>query len=321
MSVLIDHYDGLIVDADGVIYRGTEPVGHAIQALGDAGRRLPWCVVTNNAALPPRAVAERIARLGLSTNAAQVVTSPQGAMAFLRERGTPEGAAILVVGGEGIDEAVLEAGFRPIRDRSEDPAAVVQGFGPLVSWRDLAEAGYAIQGGALWVATNADRSIPTEQGVAPGNGALVGALELSLRRSPDAVTGKPDPLLFQVAASRMGARRPLVLGDRIDTDVRGANRAGMDSLLVLTGVTGSEELSDLLDADPQARPTYLARDLRALTAPEDASRIDPEASGTDALAQIRGILGRAWVGADGHGELRSALDRAIAAWRAEHADA
>ena len=321
MSALIDRYDALIVDADGVIYRGSEPVVHAVEALSVARQQMPWCVVTNNAALAPRAVAERVARLGLSMEAEQVVTSPQGAMAFLHERGIPAGSAVLVVGGDGIDEAVAAAGFRPVRDRSEDPVAVVQGFGPHVGWRDLAEAGYAIQGGALWVATNADRSIPTEYGVAPGNGALVGALELTLRRSPDAVTGKPEPLLFHIAASRMGATRPLVLGDRIDTDICGANRAGMDSLLVLTGVAGARELASLLDADPHDRPTHLAQDLRALAAPEDASRIDPEVTGTDALSQIRRILGLAWAGAHGHAESQSALDRAIAAWRLEQTDA
>ena len=321
MSTLLDGYDGLIVDADGVVYRGAEPVVHAIQALGDAGRRTPWCVVTNNAALPPRAVAERIAHLGLPMESTQVVTSPQGAVAFLRERGVAPGAVVMAVGGEGIDEAIREAGLRPVRDRSEDPVAVVQGFGPHVCWHDLAEAGYAIQGGALWVATNADRSIPTEHGVAPGNGALVGALELALLRSPDAVTGKPEPLLFHIAASRIGVSRPLVLGDRIDTDIRGANRAGMDSLLLLTGVTGARELADLLDADPQARPTHLAQDLRALAAPQEASRIDAGAPGTDALAETRRILGRAWGGAYGREELRSALDRAIAAWRLEQPDA
>lgn len=321
MSGLIDRYDGLIVDADGVIYRGSEPVVHAIQALGDAGRSLPWCVVTNNAALAPRAVAERIAQLGLSMDATQVVTSPQGAMAFLRERGTPEGTPILVVGGEGIDEAVLEAGFRPVRDRSEDPAAVVQGFGPLVCWRDLAEAAYAIQNGAIWVATNLDPSIPSEHGLVPGNGALVGAIGIALGRSPDAVTGKPEPFLFDFAAARIGSSQPLVVGDRLDTDIRGANRAGMDSLLVLTGVSGAWEVSNLLDGDPQDRPTYLAHDLRALAAPEDSSRICAQAAGTNALAEIRRILGRAWTGADGHVELRSALDRAIAAWRVEQADA
>lgn len=321
MSALIDSYDGLIVDADGVVYRGAEPVVHAIEALGGAGRRLPWCVVTNNAALPPKAVAERITRLGLPMEAAWVVTSPQGAMAYLRERGVTGGATVMVVGGDGIDEAVVEAGFHPVRDRSADPVAVVQGFGPGVCWRDLAEAGYAIQGGALWVATNADRSIPTEHGVAPGNGALVGALELALRRSPDAVTGKPEPLLFQIAASRMGASRPLVLGDRIDTDIRGANRAQMDSLLVLTGVAGAREISDLLDADVQDRPTHLAQDLRALAAPEDASRIDPGVAGNDALAEIRRILGRAWDGAVGRAQARADLDRAITAWRLEQTDA
>ena len=312
MTRLIEQYDSLIVDADGVIYRGAMAVPHAIQVLGSVP--IPWCVLTNNAALPPSAISERIDRLGLALDPANVVTSPQGAVAYLRDRGVPEGAPILIVGGSGIDEAVAEAGFTPVRDRGADPVAVVQGFGPDVGWRELSEAGYAISGGALWVATNLDRNIPTEQGLAPGNGALVGAVQHAIGRAPDAVTGKPEPLLFHLAAERMAATRPLVLGDRLDTDIRGANSAGMDSLLVLTGVAGTDELTHLIDADPLERPTYIAEDLQALGGSADLVRVDQNAPGTGPLAQVRRGLGRAWNDSGGSRNVRDEVRQAIDAW-------
>jgi glycerol 3-phosphatase-2 len=297
MTDLLSGYDALILDADGVIYRGAEPVPHAIDALTAAGVHLPWCVVTNNAAHPPSVVAQRITDLGLSTQSSQVITSPQGAVEYLRERGLSADAVVLVVGGRGIDEALRDAGFHPTRERSESVRAVVQGFGPDVGWRELAEAGYAITSNedVVWVSTNMDANIPTEFGFAPGNGALVGAIHHAIERWPDAVTGKPAPLLFELAASRMGATRPLVIGDRIDTDICGANRAGMDSLLVLTGVWGPDDVPVLAEATPEHRPTYLASDLRALTGPGELVRIAVDAPGDDSLAQARRQLARAWV--------------------------
>ena len=172
MTRLIDRYDGLVVDADGVIYRGPNAVPHAIETLRAIER--PWCVLTNNASLPPSVVAERITKLDLPLSPQNVVTSPQGAVAYLLERGVVVGAPILVVGGPGIDEAVRGAGLTPVRDGSVKPVAVIQGFGPDVGWRELAEAGYAIAEGALWVATNLDASIPNERGLAPGNGESCG---------------------------------------------------------------------------------------------------------------------------------------------------
>lgn len=312
MTRLIEQYDSLIVDADGVIYRGAMAVPHAIQVLGSVP--IPWCVLTNNAALPPSAISERIDRLGLALDPANVVTSPQGAVAYLRDRGVPEGAPILIVGGSGIDEAVAEAGFTPVRDRGADPVAVVQGFGPDVGWRELSEAGYAISGGALWVATNLDRNIPTEQGLAPGNGALVGAVQHAIGRAPDAVTGKPEPLLFHLAAERMAATRPLVLGDRLDTDIRGAGCAGMDSLLVLTGVAGADELMHLIDADPLERPTYIAEDLRALNDSAELVRVDTDAHGSGPLVEVRRGLARAWSQSDVSRKVRDEVRQAIDVW-------
>ena len=312
MTRLIEQYDSLIVDADGVIYRGAIAVPHAIEVLGSVS--VPWCVLTNNAALPPSSIAERIERLGLPLDPVNVVTSPQGAVAYLRDRGLPEGAPILIVGGSGIDEAVSEAGFTPVRDRAAQPQAVVQGLGMEVGWRELSEAGYAIAAGAMWVVTNLDASLPTEQGFALGNGALVAAVQHAIGQAPDVVTGKPEPLLFHLAADRMAATRPLVLGDRLDTDIRGAGCAGMDSLLVLTGVAGADELMHLIDADPLERPTYIAEDLQALDGSADLVRVDHNAPGTGPLAEVRRGLGRAWNDSGGSRNVRDEVRQAIDAW-------
>lgn len=192
MNRLIDQYDSLIADADGVIYRGPIAVPHALESLRVAIDQMPWCVVTNNAAMPPSAVADRISGLGLAMEPSDVVTSPQGAVAYLLNRGIPAGAPILIVGGPGIDEAVAAAGFTPMREHSIPPVAVVQGFGPDVGWRELSEAGYAIAAGALWVATNLDLNIPTERGLAPGNGALVGAVEHASAEHPMPSPANPN---------------------------------------------------------------------------------------------------------------------------------
>ena len=296
-GTFIDAFDGFIVDADGVLYRGSTPVPYAIDAMTKVAQSRPWCVVTNNAASAPGVVAEKLRGLGLVADDDNIVTSSQGAAVFLAQHDIAASAHVFVVGGAGIDHALLEAGFVPVREPDPTAVAVVQGLGMEVCWSDLANAGYAIQSGALWVATNPDTSLPTEQGLAPGNGALVAALSATLGRQPDAVTGKPEPLLFEVAAQRLGAGTPLVIGDRVDTDICGANRAGMESLLVLTGVVQARDLATLVSVDPESRPTYLAADLRVLADSVDGARItDTEAPGGGALGEVRRLLARSWAG-------------------------
>ena len=149
--------------------------------------------------------------------------------------------------------------------------AVVQGYDPGLGWADLAAAAYAIEGGALWVATNLDATLPTPQGLAPGNGALVGAVAAAVGRPPDRSAGKPEGALLGMAADRVQARRPLLVGDRLDTDIEAATRAGWPSLLVLTGVADAAELAA---APPARRPTHVGLDLGALLRPPEAARWD-----------------------------------------------
>jgi HAD superfamily hydrolase (TIGR01450 family) len=226
--------------------------------------------VTNNASRTPAAVAEHLTALGVPAETDEVVTSAQAAARVVAAR-VPAGSAVLVVGGAGLDDALQALGLRPVRTLHEQPAAVVQGFSPDVDWGLLAEGAYAVQQGLPWIASNVDPTLPTPRGLAPGNGALVAAIKLATGREP-VVAGKPELPLHEEAVRRSGAARPLVVGDRLDTDIEGAVRAGTDSLLVMSGVTTPVEL---VGAPPEQRPTYLAADLRGLLEPHPAVVTDP----------------------------------------------
>lgn len=263
VQLLSQLYDVALLDLDGVVYVGAHPVRHAPQALQAArrdGMRLAF--VTNNASRPPERVSAHLTDIGVEASPGEVVTSAQAAARMLAER-LPDGSKVLVVGGEGLEVALRERDLVPVASADDGPVAVVQGFSPHVDWRMLAEGTYAVAAGLLWVATNLDPVVPTDRGRAPGNGTLVHAIRTATGREPLAA-GKPEPPMHREAMLRSNATRPLVVGDRLDTDVEGANAAGVDSLLVLTGVTDPDEL---VLAPPRLRPTYVGHDLRALHDP------------------------------------------------------
>jgi glycerol-1-phosphatase len=260
---LNEAYDAALLDLDGVIYIGPAVVDNATEALAEARRRgMRLAFVTNNASRPPQAVADHLCQLGIPASREEVATSAQAAARLIGEL-VPAGAAVLVVGGPGLEEALLEHGLRPVRSIDEGPAAVVQGWHPSVGWEQLAQGAYAVQRGLPWVASNMDITFPTPRGLAPGNGSLVAVVQAASGGSP-LVAGKPELPLHQEAIERTRAQRPLVVGDRLDTDIEGAVTAATDSLLVLTGVTPP---ALLLAAGPSLRPTYLAPDLRGLLTP------------------------------------------------------
>jgi glycerol-1-phosphatase len=257
---LADVYDTALLDLDGVVYVGTQAVAHAPETLAAArARGMHLAFVTNNAARMPATVAAQLTRLGVPAAPADVVTAAQAAARLVAEH-VPAGAAVLVVGGDGLEQALRERGLRPVRSADDGPAAVVQGYAPDVDWRQLAEASYAVARGIPWIASNLDLTIPTGRGIAPGNGALVGTVRIATGAEP-LVAGKPELPLHRETILRTGARNPLVVGDRLDTDIEGAQHAGVDSLLVMTGVTTA---ALLVAAAPERRPTYLAADLRGL---------------------------------------------------------
>ncbi|GBQ01985.1 HAD-IIA family hydrolase [Streptomyces spongiicola] len=258
---LSEVYDTALLDLDGVVYAGGEPVPHAVASLGtarDGGMHLAY--VTNNALRTPEAVAAHLTELGVPAEAHDVITSAQAAARLIAEQ-VPPGSRVLVIGGEGLRVALRERGLEPVDSADDDPAAVVQGYGgPELAWGRLAEASYAVARGVPWFASNTDLTIPGARGIAPGNGAAVEAVRIATGREPQ-VAGKPLPPMHRETILRTGAERPLVVGDRLDTDIEGAFNGGVDSLLVLTGVT---DPAQLLRAEPRHRPTYVDEDLRGL---------------------------------------------------------
>jgi glycerol-1-phosphatase len=261
VSELVEPYDLVIFDLDGVLYLGDQVIPGAVEATGRLRERgVRAAYATNNASRLGRDVAALLTSLGIPADESEVITSAR-ASAQLLARQVPAGAAVLVVGSPALVEEVRAVGLNPVERADDGPAVVVQGYGPDVGWRQLAEATVAIRAGAQWVATNVDKTLPTPRGPMPGNGSLVAALATALGRQPDTVVGKPDPVLFETVARERDAKRPLVVGDRLDTDIEAANRAGMDSLLVLTGVSTADEAQA---APHSQRPTFVKATLAGL---------------------------------------------------------
>jgi HAD superfamily hydrolase (TIGR01450 family) len=271
-------YDVAVLDLDGVVYLGPDAVPGAPEALNQAqagGMHLAF--VTNNAARPPASVGRHLRELGVDAHDEDVVTSAQAAARLLAGQ-LDKGSKVFLLGGAGLEEALRERSLVPVLEPTDDVEAVVQGYGPDLLWKQVMQGAVLVRSGLPWVASNTDMTIPTAAGVAPGNGALVRLVAEFAEREPQ-VAGKPMPPLFEETLERVGGERPLVIGDRLDTDIRGAVTMGWDSLLVLTGVTGLEEL---VGARPEERPTYLAPDLAALAEAQEAPEV------TDGAAVLGG---------------------------------
>jgi glycerol 3-phosphatase-2 len=268
MTTLAQEHDCILLDLDGTVFRGHEPTQGAVDTLAAVTSRTLY--VTNNASRSSDEVAQHLRAMGFAATPDNVVTSAQSAAHLLAAR-LPAGAAVLIVGTESLAAEIENVGLKPVRQWSDDPVAVVQGHSPETAWPDLAEAALAIRGNALWVAANVDRTLPSERGLLPGNGSMVAALQAATDREPT-VAGKPQPTLLTDALSRGDFRNPLVVGDRLDTDIAGANAAGLPSLLVLSGVSTA---SEAVRAVVGERPNYIAADLRSLYDRADALRVGP----------------------------------------------
>ena len=258
IGTLAEGFDGVLFDLDGVVYRGEFAVPHAAQAIGSLAS--PVGYVTNNASRSPQDVAQHLRELGVPATPDQVFTSALAAAAIVAET-YGRGTKVLMVGGPGLRVALEGEGLRVVDSAEEAPEVVVQGTSQQITWAHLAEAVYAINAGAAYVATNLDSTMPTERGMALGNGALVQAVSHATGVRPAVAAGKPQPEIFTHAAARSQMRTPLVVGDRLDTDIKGANAAGFAGLLVLTGVADPREV---LTSPEPSRPSFIAHDLRAL---------------------------------------------------------
>lgn len=290
--MLISGFDSVLSDLDGVVYAGPNAIAGAVSALNMLAEvQVTLAFITNNAGRSPMAVAAHLRQLGVNTNAEHVFGSADaGAELLAKELNL--GSKVLVVGSPYLRECVSVRGMEVVESHREQPVAVIQGFYPEVSWNDLAEASYAIAAGARWVATNTDLTIPRAEGIAPGNGSLVNTVRAATGMEPQ-IAGKPQSYLFTRAAERLDSRRPLVVGDRLDTDILGANRAGFSSALVLTGVDTAQTA---LGAPADERPTYVIQRLDDLYRPYPTTEVlgygvkvgDAVASVSEDLIRITG---------------------------------
>lgn len=318
----MSEHDALLVDLDGTVYRGPDAIEGAVESLEAVRARAAVSYVTNNASRGPDEVAGHLRELGLTLDTDAVVTSAQAGAAVVAEQ-VAAGSTVLVVGTEALAEEIRLVGLEPVRAEDDAPVAVVQGHSPDTGWRILAEAALALNRGAVWVACNVDPTLPNERGLLPGNGSMVAVLRTACEREP-VVAGKPAAPLLRQAIERVGARHPLVVGDRLDTDIAGAHSVDAESLLVLTGVSTP---AGLLAAAPGQRPTYVAADLRVLgdglaatavgggdtdgwTARRDGAALVLAGEGEDAVGALRALCGVAWASDDAWDEVRGADDRA-----------
>lgn len=316
-TALSDEHDLVMLDLDGVVYVGPDAVPGAADALRSVvagGTELAY--LTNNASRPAAAVAAHLRDLGMPAPTDDVVVTSAQAVARVMAEDLAPGARVLLVGGPGLREPLEALGLVCVDSLDDDPAAVVQGFHPDLGWTDLAEAAYAVGRGLPWYASNTDLSIPTPRGTAPGNGSLVQAVTNATGRRPR-VAGKPERPLFDETLRRTGARSPLMVGDRIDTDIDGATALGLASLAVLTGVS---DLGEIAALEPARRPAYVAADLRGLVDAHPPVEVEGERSRCGAAravagdgavrledgdarstAAVRALVGLAWELADTRG--------------------
>jgi glycerol-1-phosphatase len=248
---LAARYVGVLLDLDGVCYRGSKVlpgVADGIARLRDVGIALRF--VTNNSTRTPEAVVAHLAGFGITASSDEVVTSSQATADLLAP-----GTRCFLIGMDGVREALTARGC-VVEAEGADAEAVVVGMDTALTWSKLCEATTAIDRGARFLGTNADVSFPVAEGLWPGNGAILTALTAATGVEPE-VGGKPFPPLFERAARDLGPGPLLMVGDRPDTDIVGAQQLGWDTLLVLSGVA-DRETADRLVPPPTLTASSLA---------------------------------------------------------------
>ncbi|MCK2001976.1 TIGR01457 family HAD-type hydrolase [[Brevibacterium] frigoritolerans] len=232
-------YKGYLIDLDGTMYRGTEQIAEAAGFINDLRKRdIPYLFVTNNSSRTPAQVADKLRSIGISTQDDQVFTTSMATANYIAEQ--KKGASVYVVGEEGIIEALKEKGMKLVE---EHPDYLVMGIDRGVNYEKLSKACLAVRNGAVFISTNGDIAIPTEQGLLPGNGSLTSVVSVSTQVQPIFI-GKPESVIVEQALRVLGVPKEetIMVGDNYDTDILAGINAGIDTLLVHTGVTTKERL-------------------------------------------------------------------------------
>ena len=251
----------LIIDMDGVLWHGNQPLPGLeffFQTLRD--RRIRFILATNNASLTAEQYVAKLGRMGVAVTSSEILTSGMATALYLAERADPAATKVFVIGEDGLRQPLAERGFT-LTDLYEIEAQYVTcGMDHGLSWDKLATASLNIRAGAKFIGTNPDTTFPTERGLTHGTGAILAALQTATGVAPT-VIGKPEPIMYQQAMALLGAvpAETVAVGDRLETDIRGAIRAGLRSLMVLSGISTQADLEQTTD-----RPTWVMPDIRAV---------------------------------------------------------
>lgn len=256
----LSHIQALVIDIDGVLWRGQTPLPGVVEFFDRLHeRKIPFILATNNAAASPDKVCQRLQQMGVHSSTEEILTSGQASAEYLRHE-LSIGSSIYAIGEEPLKTALVQAGFN-LNPNANGVQAVVVGLDRQCTWEQLAEAALAIQAGALFIGTNPDVTFPIERGQVPGNGAMLAALRKATGVEPR-IIGKPEPHLYlhAIALLQTEPDRALAVGDRLETDILGGQRAGMMTALILTGVTQRHEL-----VNSPIQPDVVFEDLPQLT--------------------------------------------------------
>ncbi len=250
---MVKKYSGYLIDLDGTMYRGTERIVEAVQFVKKLhDKQIPYLFVTNNSSRTPEQVAEKLREFDIPAEEKQVFTTSQATANFISEKNPV--ARVYAIGEEGIQTALEQKGFHTA---GEDADFVVAGIDRDISYEKLAVACLAVRNGATFISTNGDIAIPTERGLLPGNGALTSVITVSTQTQPIFI-GKPESIIMEQALKVLGTKKEetLMVGDNYDTDILAGINAGLDTLLVHTGVTSKEHLKGYAN-----QPTYVVDSL------------------------------------------------------------
>jgi 4-nitrophenyl phosphatase len=251
----------LVIDMDGVLWRGSRPLEGLIPFFDLLQRNdVPYILATNNASQSPDSYAQRLDRLGVQVDPGQILSSGLAASLLLPEH-CPKPGPIYAIGSSELRAMLKDQGY-DLTNHGPEAKAVVVGFDRELTWHKLAEAALALNAGAFFMGTNPDVSFPSERGLVPGNGAQLAALTAATGIDP-LIVGKPEPTIYELAMKQLETRgdETLAVGDRLETDILGGERAGLKTALLLTGVSTRSDLDT-----SQVQPNYVFQDLPALTA-------------------------------------------------------